>query len=196
MSILANKDNNNDTTKKESKKKKKKKQMEKEVEKNLNKDKLEAECKVTENIVDKTDSPKETFNRQEQTHCISAGKYSLYFTIIFILIYYINHTHVLTLMFCHLYLALCRILNSLFLWTVIFGIVFGSLIIILPLYNKELSYTIMDNIEKHTGIFLKTYQRYGTELLQNRSQILMKWMNHACKTINDIYNGYNFTNII
>ncbi|KAL2743028.1 leucine-rich repeat-containing protein 59-like [Vespula maculifrons] len=92
--------------------------------------------------------------------------------------------------------ALCKILTSLFLWTVIFGITFGSLIIILPIYNKELSYTIMDYIEKHTGIFLKTYQRYGTELLQNKSQILMKWMNHACKTINDIYNGYNLTNII
>lgn len=99
-------------------------------------------------------------------------------------------------MFYHLYLALCRILTSLILWTVIFGIVFGSLIIILPLYNKELSRTIMDYIEKHTGIFLKTYQRYGTKLLQNKSQVLMKWIKHACKTINDICNGYNLTNII
>ncbi|XP_043488403.1 leucine-rich repeat-containing protein 59 [Polistes fuscatus] len=92
--------------------------------------------------------------------------------------------------------ALCRILTSLFLWIVIFGIVLGTLTIILPLYNKELSYTIVDYIEKHTGIFLKTYQRYGTELLQNKSQILMKWMNHAYKTINDIYSSYNLTNII
>ncbi|XP_035720020.1 leucine-rich repeat-containing protein 59-like [Vespa mandarinia] len=164
MSVVANKDNDNDTTKKESKKKKKKKHTDKEVEKNLNKNKSEVECKVSENIEDKMDSSKETFNEQNQKHCISA--------------------------------ALCRILTSLFLWTVMFGIVFGSLIIILPLYNKELSYTIMDYIEKHTGIFLKTYQRYGTELLQNKSQILMKWMNHACKTINDIYNGYNLTDII
>ncbi|KAL2713837.1 leucine-rich repeat-containing protein 59-like [Vespula squamosa] len=46
------------------------------------------------------------------------------------------------------------------------------------------------------SIFPKTYQRYGTKLLQNKSQILMKWINHAYKTINDIYNGYNLTNII
>lgn len=92
--------------------------------------------------------------------------------------------------------ALCRILTSLFLWIVIFGIFLGTLTIILPLYNKELSYKIVDYIEKHTGIFLKTYQRYGTELLQNKSQILMKWMNHAYKTINDIYSRYNLTNII
>ncbi|XP_014616100.1 PREDICTED: leucine-rich repeat-containing protein 59 [Polistes canadensis] len=92
--------------------------------------------------------------------------------------------------------ALCRILTSLFLWIVIFGIILGTLTIILPLYNKELSYKIVDYIEKHTGIFLKTYQRYGTELLQNKSQILMKWMNHAYKTINDIYSSYNLTNII
>ncbi|KAI4493121.1 hypothetical protein M0802_009671 [Mischocyttarus mexicanus] len=92
--------------------------------------------------------------------------------------------------------ALCRILTSLFLWIFIFGILLGTSTIILPLYNKELSYKIMDYIEKHTGIFLKTYQRYGTELLQNNSKVLMKWMDHAYKTINDIYNNYNLTNII
>ncbi|KAK2588883.1 hypothetical protein KPH14_001746 [Odynerus spinipes] len=92
--------------------------------------------------------------------------------------------------------ALCGILTSIFMWSLIFGIVLASLTIILPLYNKELSHTIFDYIEKHTGIFLKTYQSYGTELLQVVSRAVMEWMNHARKTISDIYNGYNLTNII
>lgn len=84
MSVLANKDNDNGTIKKESKKKKKKKHTEREVEKNLNKNKSEVECKESKNIEDKMDSSKEIFNEQNQKHCISAGKYFQYSTIIYI----------------------------------------------------------------------------------------------------------------
>lgn len=92
--------------------------------------------------------------------------------------------------------ALCGILTSMFMWLVIFGVLLGSLVIILPLYNNELSRRMIDYIEKYTGIFLKTYQRYGTELLQNLSWTVMRWINHAHKTIGDIYNEFNLTNII
>lgn len=85
--------------------------------------------------------------------------------------------------------ALCGILTSVFMWSVIFSVILGSLIVTLPLYNKELSHKMLDYIEKHTGIFIKSYQIDST--LQVLSKNIPKWINHIHKIIQDVYNGYN-----
>lgn len=71
---------------------------------------------------------------------------------------------------------------SMILWVFLLGLIFTLMITILPLYSKQ-SELFINYIETNTGVSLKEFQKYSTNILYS----LKKFVINICDNLYFIY---------